>query len=91
MEVGQEPMLGLLHASRRLLRPSCQVVHAIVATRSMVHDAVAFLKWVLVALGYEGDDASQAKPSKGPQIKKRTKTLPTLSGIWKVTRRGSAD
>lgn len=88
LEPGQEPVLGLLHACRRLLRPSCQVVHPIIATSAMVQDAANFLKWALTQLGYEGHYSTSSKGGRGG---KKKGNLPPLSGIWRATRRGDED
>ncbi len=87
LEPGQEPVMGLLHACRRLLRPSCQVVHPIIATGAMVSDAVAFLRWALIQLGYQHDERTQVQ---GAQVDGHARAgsggLPSLSGIWRATR-----
>ena len=87
LDAGQEPVLGLLHACRRLLRPSCQVVHPIIATSSMVHDAGRFLKWCLAELGYEGEFLAPKNAPRAPSGKHKAE-LPSLSGVWKATKRG---
>ncbi|MCB9880176.1 MAG: hypothetical protein H6832_00445 [Planctomycetes bacterium] len=75
----QEPVLGILHACRRLLRPSCQIVHPIVVTPKMVADSKAFLEWSLARLGFvEGADSLEAPSARG-----------SSAALWRATNRGS--
>ena len=73
MKPEQEPVLGILHACRRLLRPSCQVVHPIVTTAKMVHEAKNFLLWALGHLGFTTDET---KPRDLDD---------SASSLWRVT------
>lgn len=73
----QEPILGILHACRRLLRPSCQVVHPIVTTAKMVGDARSFVVWALHQLGFV-----EATPNAAPDVS-------TSSALWRASSRDS--
>ncbi|GEM_PF-2773228 len=80
LEAGHEPILALLQACRKLLRPAVMLVHPIVVTGTMVAEAEQFLAWLLHELGYSGGE--ERVVGERP---------PRMSGIWKVTRRIEGD
>lgn len=75
----QEPVLGILHACRRLLRPSCQIMHPIIVTAKMVVDAKAFLEWALARLGFVQGTGSGEAPGVGA----------STAALWRATKRGT--
>jgi hypothetical protein len=86
LDPSHEPILGLLHSCRRMLRPACQVVHPILTTGTMVHDAMAFLRWVLLQLGYSGSEAGPARVRR-PGGGSVPAPAPAAGSLWRATRR----
>lgn len=82
---GQEPVLGLLHASRRLLRPARQVMHPIVATRAMVNSAIPFVRTTLMHLRSD-QPQEQAPPQASPEAEAEEVSI---SDVWHLAKRGT--
>jgi hypothetical protein len=89
LDPGHEPILGLLHSCRRMLRPACQVVHPILTTSAMVQDAMAFLRWVLQQLGYAGAEVGPGRMIRRPGVPSVPAPVPAAASLWRATRRAT--